>query len=786
MRLIKICDLNLGRPAAAVLAIHFAFVSSGLAQKEPFIPTEENSWVADLSGPMDSPSPIDLRGLNEELAGQSGFVRVAPGGRGFVRGDGEPIRFWGTHTGLRSEWTEDEHREYVRGLARMGVNLVMAGTIAKPAPEQDDIDVIDPQILDDLWRHIAMLKEHGIYSAVRGTWFHSGLGIDPGIEGYGAKDGLYGVIFFHPRLQAAYRSWIEAMFTRENPYTGVPLAKEPAVVSFTAFNEDTLLFYTFAQLKGEPLRLAQTAFARWAEKKYGSIDEALEAWHGARAEGDDVASGRLGFLTWWFAWGEGRRQMGRQMARLQDQLRFCAEVQRDYYADLKRWFREELGAEQLFLTSNFRSAEPAVMQDLENWVKSTGDIIAMNSYPGGNILEGPDKGWKVEEGYFFTSDSITRQPLEIPQAKRQVAGKPFWISETLWPFPHEYANEAPLLSAIYANVTGMTTAMFAGPRSPRWTGESVFFPWNRAFAQRWNCSEPGQMSPFPAAALILRGGYGLQTEPAVLEHRTYAEDLVSLEPPLVPARGDYDPNRDATGQAGEEASVGKGDGSLPQEAFLMGPVMANLLEKDAGKVAENTIAEAVRKYDGGKVIRSVDGAVRCDRETGLVTLDTPEAQVAVGHLRTAGRVDLTNISVEAQNKHLGIAVVALDEKPLADSGKILVQVSPRARPSGWQLRAATRDSQSGEPINGWEIVNIGEAPFRVENIRATLWLHNLNTQNKNNPGGRAGLTRATVLTALGREREVIQLNRAPADEENDEGGTIEMQLPKNAFYLVLE
>ena len=37
---------------------------------------------------------LDLRGLNEPIAGQSGFIRLSPDKNGFVRGDGVPVRFW--------------------------------------------------------------------------------------------------------------------------------------------------------------------------------------------------------------------------------------------------------------------------------------------------------------------------------------------------------------------------------------------------------------------------------------------------------------------------------------------------------------------------------------------------------------------------------------------------------------------------------------------------------------------------------------------------------------------
>jgi hypothetical protein len=43
---------------------------------------------------------LDLHYLNEEVAGEHGFIRLAPDGEIFVRGDGQPIRFWAASPGF--------------------------------------------------------------------------------------------------------------------------------------------------------------------------------------------------------------------------------------------------------------------------------------------------------------------------------------------------------------------------------------------------------------------------------------------------------------------------------------------------------------------------------------------------------------------------------------------------------------------------------------------------------------------------------------------------------------
>ena len=43
---------------------------------------------------------LDLRELNEPIAGQNGFIRRSDDRNGFVRGDGVPVRFWGVNYSL--------------------------------------------------------------------------------------------------------------------------------------------------------------------------------------------------------------------------------------------------------------------------------------------------------------------------------------------------------------------------------------------------------------------------------------------------------------------------------------------------------------------------------------------------------------------------------------------------------------------------------------------------------------------------------------------------------------
>src|SRR4051812_24268596 len=77
---------------------------------------------------------LDLSSLNEKAAGEKGFVKT-DGHGGFLRGDGEALRFWAVGSFVQehrpwsqrplwfSEKTEPSLARHARFLAKHGVNL---------------------------------------------------------------------------------------------------------------------------------------------------------------------------------------------------------------------------------------------------------------------------------------------------------------------------------------------------------------------------------------------------------------------------------------------------------------------------------------------------------------------------------------------------------------------------------------------------------------------------------------------------------------------------------------
>lgn len=227
---------------------------------------------------------FDLRSLNEEVAGEHGFIGLSPDRNSFVRGDGQPIRFWGGTT-----WTQriahEKKDQTVLGrhanfLAKRGVNIVRLHDSIEPKLEGSSVTDVDEKVLDELYRLVAEMKKAGIYTIISPFWAtHAHPRKSWGVAD--ARNGnCTGLLFFDPALKRGYKAWLRRIYAAVNPYTGVPLAKDSAVAMIQIQNEDSLLFWSMQSINGQALKDLRKLYRKWLLKKYGSPENILQAWKG--------------------------------------------------------------------------------------------------------------------------------------------------------------------------------------------------------------------------------------------------------------------------------------------------------------------------------------------------------------------------------------------------------------------------------------------------------------------------------------------------------------------------
>ena len=244
---------------------------------------------------------FDLRGLNEKVAGQSGFVRLAADGESFVLGDGSPVRFWGVTTYVQRDRSLDDLAHHARFLAKRGVNMVRLHGHLEPKDKNSRLTDVDDKTIDEAWKLVAAMKKEGIYVTLSPYWSANVKHVPAqwGLDGWPENESPFGLLFFNPTLQAAYKSWLKALLTRPNPHTGIPLAQDPAVAIIQLQNEDSLLFWTAQNIKGKQAELLGRQFGDWLKTKYGSLAAAFKRWGNDVVPEDKPAQGVVGLLLVW-------------------------------------------------------------------------------------------------------------------------------------------------------------------------------------------------------------------------------------------------------------------------------------------------------------------------------------------------------------------------------------------------------------------------------------------------------------------------------------------------------
>ena len=704
---------------------------------------------------------LDLRNLNEDIAGETGFVQLSEDGRGFTDGNGNPLRFWAANSQVW-EQAPETLSDHAKFLAKRGVNMVRwHGNI----PSQEEGTPLTDINLDDrerLWQYVAAMKDEGIYMTLS-PYYSQWLKPQPQWPVPRSGEDMDGLLFFDPELQAAYKEWLKQLLEPVNPYTGLALKDDPAIAIIQLQNEDSLLFWTFQHLKGDDLALLRQQFGEWLIAKYGSLDEALAAWDKVSISGEDgdqKVTGLMGFYPLWELTKAPEPDTGKAK-RLADQTAFLTETMRQFNAEIVRFLREEIGTPALINAGNWKTANPVRLNDAERYSYTVAEVIGVNRYYG-SIHEGDRTGWAITTGDRFTNESVLQRPWLFPLNLKQVANHPMIVSESSWVPPLNYQSEGPFLISVFQSLTGVDGFYWFTTQGAQWRQPSSA---NGHFPSigKWVMNTPELMGNFPAAALVFRKGY-IQTGEPVLEEFRSLDELWQRQSPLISETRSFDPNRD---ESFIQDNRGGGRRSVHPLAFLAGPVEVTYDPRSNAEKPDPIIQDLSQYIDEDRgIVRSVTGEVMWDYERGLCWVDAPKAQGVTGFLADQGTIDLTDISVTSGNHYGTLWVVPLDDQAIASSDRLLVQVGTRARPTNWQETATTWTDKDDKAHHGFEIVNYGEAPWQVVEADMQLTLRNTD------------IDRAIALDMNG-----IALNDVPL--ESSEEGVI-VSLPPDVKYIILE
>ncbi len=693
---------------------------------------------------------LDLRSLNEVEAGISGTLRAE--GDHFVLGNGKPVRFWSVNTNV-PELGHAELDYFAARLAKVGVNLVRihGGVFDR---EGADPMAVNMKRVDNVAYLVHALKKQGIYT-LRSVFYPLWMEIksSDGIPGYEALTNKhpFGLLYFDPRMQELYKSWISQELAYKSPYSGKTLAEESALGIFEIINEDSLFFWTFKkeQVGATQWRDLEHRYGAWLAKAYGSLDKAFAAWPTA-TDGDDLlAEGRAGLLIPWDLTGGGIKD-GDHRKRATDQACFYAQLQHDFYAGMRDYLRS-LGVKCPISASNWTTADNALLGGLERWSYTATDVIDKHGYFGGKH-EGPRAGYMVNPGDTYEDKSALLDPASVPIAYMQIHGRPQIHSELGWNKPNRFIADFSFLTSAYASLQGIDSfILFA-------TGSGS---WESGGAGKWTLMMPGELGQFPAEALQFRRGDLTQGE-TVVRQVVSTNDLFALKG-IGQAEG---VNADFSASDAAKAFDPTQRNALDPLSYFVGrvervitglPTNANAAApaKKEAKNDEAPLAVDLKTFINrdAKTIASSTGQIHWDYGKGLATVNSPKSQGATGFLKQAGVIALADVTIASENEYGTVHVIALDDAPLATAKTILVQ-------------AFSEEKMYGFRSSNGKIEDIGQAPITVRDIGGTVTL-----RIKGKPS-------ATILDEHG-------YARGDAKIEGSAGAWV-LTLPKDALYTVVK
>jgi hypothetical protein len=650
-----------------------------------------------LLDPFTGDSGFDLRALNESFAGEGGFITVRDGQ--FVHSKtAKPERFWAVNISP-GNIKPIELKRTARTIAKQGVNLVrIHGGYFK------EDGSIDAARIQEAIQIVEAMKSEGIYSHLSTyfpLWLNPKRGT-PWLEGYDGKAHPFAALYFNPMFQQKYRSWWEALLTTPSWTNGKKLIDDPAVFGAEIVNEDSYFFWTFrAEAIPDPeLRILETQFGSWLKKKYGSIDAALKAWHGPTLPRDNSAEGRVAFRPLW-------NMFNQRTQRDKDTAAFLTHSQREFY-DTTYQFLRGLGFKGVICASNWATASPQYLGPLEKYTYAGCDFFDRHGYFGCND-NGPN-AWAIMKDQTYSDRSALRFEPEKPGPKKEFVnpvmdvhydGKPSMISETTFNRPNRYRSEGPLYYACYGALQDSNCIVHFSLDGSGWWVKPQYF------MQPWSLMSPAMMGQFPAAALIYRESL-ISAGDELVHLNLKIQDAENLKGTPLPQDAAFDELRARDIPPGGTIPPGQVIDPLVHYA---GRTTVDFTEQGG----PSRIADLRPLIDrAGRTVTSSNHQLRLDYDKGILTIDAPMAQGLSGDLRAAGTMDLKDLMIHSDMPLGHIIAVSLDGKPLATSGRILLQVMTEEQTSGWQTQAVDASTK--------KITSIGHDPWLVKRISGTVKL----------------------------------------------------------------
>lgn len=348
-------------------------------------------------------SILDFSFLLDAPAGKYGFAQCPPGsGFEFSGRPGIRQRFYGANICFEACFLPKADADKLADeIARQGYNLVRLHHFDWALPKNPGRDslTITPEILDRLEYTIAAFRERGIYLTLDlfSTRRIPGENVGLPQQNQVPSTEFKTQILFNPQAMDNVKQYAKLLLTHVNPYTGLALKDDPALLYLDFVNEDTPEFL----MKNSPV--ARSRF-----------EQEFEAWLGK--QNTAITS-------------ENRIPLWRD---------FLHETYQNKFRELEAFVRK-LGVRAPITALNVDSRPGLTVQ------RSVLDVVDVHTY------QGHPNRFQLLPFEFETMSAVLDNGGCIANIfQDRIFGKPFSVSEWGFPNPSAYNAEGPFLAGAYA------------------------------------------------------------------------------------------------------------------------------------------------------------------------------------------------------------------------------------------------------------------------------------------------------------------------------------------------
>ena len=627
-----------------------------------------------LAAPPDEPSVVSVvdwdRG-RETLLDLSGFLDAPAGQHGFIRVDGEHLfagdrrfRVWGTNIGPAVVFPSKADAEAIAAdVARLGFNAVrfhhldadwFDGGVFGPG---DTTRRLDPEKLDRFDYFVAQLKERGVYTNVTLNVMRT-FRPDDGVRDAQQLGLGKGATYFSPRLIELQEEFTRQLLTHVNPYTGNAYAREPAVCAIELVNENSLVeSWMSDRLEPKTDDAWPGTWAKIPPSYAAELTDQFNAWLAERmperlpefrrqlglSEGAAIPRSSAGGLK------------GRPDGLFRAEAEFIVETERRFIERMRMLIKDELDCPIPLIGSADHNDSKTGYPHLAN--NALLDVIDGHGY-----WQHPQIGATTRT----PNTPMVNDPADstIAQfARSPMAGRPFTVSETNYPWPHEYAVEGFTIHTAYSMLHGWDGVYWFNlgdgrTAAPKTDGgrdyAALGIPENGWF--RFGC-DPAKLPAIQTNALAWWRGHVAEARRTVVRRVSEGalyEGIRSKDwsdRPYFDAA--FDPRLSLVHATRWEQS------EEPSEPYPPAP-LPGVIVSDTGQIVWR----------------------HADQGEGVVLIDTPGTQAVVGHL---GRAEepLTNLSLVAESPFGAVQLTTASDAPIADAEALVLLHAGHATNTGF-------------------------------------------------------------------------------------------------------